>query len=273
MPAVIDKQKQPRFTPYARQDRPDPSGHNTSDIAQVLRAVIEKHSTVDNQNPQVAAGEHYKIVKDELKDVIEARNAEIRLEEKARREAELAEARRRHELDELNRHHQAKIEQARKERAKHSKPQGNRDLPRDDDGRKGYERGSMSDQRSGLDSSVIDLEKMYSIYFSRWDAIKGMKSTTPGTLAFYQLPWPILSSIAISADAITEEGVRRFYCPPGEVGIARDRTKLRLELRRWHPDKFNGLVLPKVSEAEKKTVSAAATCVFRSINSILKELY
>jgi hypothetical protein len=83
-------------------------------------------------------------------------------------------------------------------------------------------------------------------------------------LGFYDIPWPSFENVSSVGD-ITRERVLAFVSHPlrkriqgHDEGLSKS---LRLELLRWHPDKFESNTLPKVIGCDREAVREAATQV------------
>ena len=91
----------------------------------------------------------------------------------------------------------------------------------------------------------------FALYERKWTALK---SDVP-ILSFDLLPWPILHDVSAPED-ITEERMFEFFYHPERPGYRKKTVKerSRIELLRWHPDKFLGKVLGKVDEEHRAMV-------------------
>ena len=95
-------------------------------------------------------------------------------------------------------------------------------------------------------------------------------------LSFCDIPWPSFEDVRDVGD-ITEERVSRFVRHPRPQGSEQIQPEgpgggliksLRLEMLRWHPDKFEGKVLEKVFEGDREAVREAAGCVARILTTL-----
>jgi hypothetical protein len=90
-------------------------------------------------------------------------------------------------------------------------------------------------------------------------------------LRFCDIPWPVFGEVR-SGNDVTEERVRAFVCHPLHEYMRTpgggQAKATRLELLRWHPDKFNGKVLNRVVEADRKAVQDAAAHIVHILNEI-----
>jgi hypothetical protein len=120
-------------------------------------------------------------------------------------------------------------------------------------------------EREAAQSSLLTRLRVYE---EKWAALR---SNAIGVehLSFYDIPWPSFENTRGSVDII-EERVLAFVCHPlhehiqGGGGQAKS---LRLEMLRWHPDKFEGKVLGKVVEGDREAVREAAGRVARILTT------
>jgi hypothetical protein len=90
-------------------------------------------------------------------------------------------------------------------------------------------------------------------------------------ISFFVIPWPSFEDIRCVGD-ITKERVTAFVCHPLReyvrcAGGGQARS-LRSEMLRWHPDKFDGTMLGKVAEGDRKAVKEAAGRVTRILTEL-----
>ena len=100
----------------------------------------------------------------------------------------------------------------------------------------------------------------FALYERKWTALK---SDVP-VLSFEVLPWPILHDVSAPED-ITEERMAEFFYSPERPGYENktQKERSRIELLRWHPDKFLGKVLGKVDAGYRAMVEEAIGQVTR----------
>ena len=101
---------------------------------------------------------------------------------------------------------------------------------------------------------LTDMER-FALYERKWTTLKSNASI----LSFEHLPWPTLHDVSSPADITYANMVEFFYHPdrPGCEGKSQ-KERSRVELLRWHPDKFLGKVLTKVDAAHRAMVEEAA---------------
>ncbi|KAF8872733.1 hypothetical protein BD779DRAFT_1452527 [Infundibulicybe gibba] len=111
----------------------------------------------------------------------------------------------------------------------------------------------------------------FTLYDAKWEALKGPDELPP--LYFKQLPWPILADIN-TADEITLQAMKTFIFHPERLSpIGKSpKERLRLELLKWHPDKFNAKILGRIAQEQQAHVQEAAGRVARFLNEMLAEV-
>ena len=90
-------------------------------------------------------------------------------------------------------------------------------------------------------------------------------------LSFEILPWPVLGPAATQPSDITLERIEEFVYHPLRSGLESKsgRDRVRMEILKWHPDKFNAKVLGKVVDPAQ--VAEGAGLVARFLTQIMEE--
>ncbi len=110
----------------------------------------------------------------------------------------------------------------------------------------------------------------------RWAELLGSKSAD---LGFGDIPWPVQGETSNISD-ITAEAVSAFLFFHVDIveggldkaGTLAGRTRkeeLRGTMLRFHPDKFEGRVIPRVKDAEKAAVREGANAVTRAVTGLM----
>jgi hypothetical protein len=88
-------------------------------------------------------------------------------------------------------------------------------------------------------------------------------------LTWDSFPWPMLKK-PTSPEEITTPGISAYILNPlgpGKEKPSKDRIKE--QIRRWHPDRFETKLLPKVDSTQTDQVKAGAGAVVRCLNELL----
>jgi hypothetical protein len=112
-------------------------------------------------------------------------------------------------------------------------------------------------------------------YERHWVGLLGSKSKSAG-LGFGDIPWPVQVQGELSnISQITPEAVSSFLFLPGneghdEAGRGRARKEeLRGTILRFHPDKFEGRVIPRIKDEERAAVREGANAVTRAVTALM----
>jgi hypothetical protein len=89
-------------------------------------------------------------------------------------------------------------------------------------------------------------------------------------LVWSSFPWPVLRVVS-SAGELTEGAIGAYVESPYHPGDKSKSLKERIKehIRRWHPDRFDTRLLPKVVERERTEVKEGADTVVRSLTNLL----
>ncbi len=110
-------------------------------------------------------------------------------------------------------------------------------------------------------------------YERRWVGLLNSKSIS-GDLGFGDIPWPVQGE-SPNISQITAQAVSAFLFFPGDEGIdeaGRGRARkeeLRGTMLRFHPDKFEGRVIPRVRDEERAAVREGANAVTRAVTALM----
>jgi len=115
-------------------------------------------------------------------------------------------------------------------------------------------------------------------YETRWDTLLSAGETTGQPLTFRDIPWPSHAAYStsddqhFSLDDLTIDSISEFLFrsakEPAE-GAQKIKT-IREALLRFHPDKFEGRVTSRVSEAERAKVQEGVGIVVRTLNELMR---
>lgn len=107
-------------------------------------------------------------------------------------------------------------------------------------------------------------------YDAAWNALKNDNFEIPQPIHFVQIPWPVLAHTT-RPDQITYAAVEKFlFHPLRDAKSPKDR--LRAEMLRWHPDKFNAKVLSHVMGDQIDVVREASGHVARILTQMMMKL-
>lgn len=121
-----------------------------------------------------------------------------------------------------------------------------------------------------LDKQLHRLDSAREDYDSQWKQLLASRPESP--LHFSDIPWPVLSD----TEELSAESISAFLFPPipdtssltaEQRQIRKD--KLREAFLRFHPDKFEGRLMPTIVPADQDKVREALTQVVRALNCLL----
>ncbi|KAJ4468766.1 hypothetical protein J3R30DRAFT_3304666, partial [Lentinula aciculospora] len=82
-------------------------------------------------------------------------------------------------------------------------------------------------------------------------------------------PWPMLNK-PLSPEDITYAAVDAYLSSPYHPEKEKQqKDRIKEQIRKWHPDRFETKLLPKVIEEDKVRVKEGAGSVARNLNDLL----
>ncbi|KAH9026268.1 hypothetical protein EDB83DRAFT_2230443 [Lactarius deliciosus] len=114
-----------------------------------------------------------------------------------------------------------------------------------------------------------ELIRLYENHDNKWRQLKDSDN-----LGWNSFAWPVfrrpsepeeMTTSAIGAYVLSK------YAPDANTKSSKDRVKDHI--KRWHPDKFETRILPRVAEDEREKVKAGAGVVVRGLNELLNRNY
>jgi hypothetical protein len=122
------------------------------------------------------------------------------------------------------------------------------------------------------------LEAQFELYEKKWEVLRSgvdIDGTKVHLIFFSQIPWPVVNMTPTDPSQIRPEHIQQFLMhplreKPGADGKRRTRRlKAREELKKWHSDKFDQIVLSNVCEEDKQAASEVAGMVARVLTDML----
>jgi len=105
----------------------------------------------------------------------------------------------------------------------------------------------------------------WEIYEQRWRNA----NTQEVDLSFASIPWPMESQPHSPSD-ITNNDIKEFILSPLHSANKSHKQRLREQLLRFHPDRFEGRWLSRVRESDRAEVRDAINTVARYLNEALQ---
>lgn len=115
-----------------------------------------------------------------------------------------------------------------------------------------------------------DIDRQFFLYDGKWAELKGQGELPP--LGFANLPWPVFGPVERPSD-ITYARLREFVSHPRRKGMDGKswKDRVRMDVLKWHPDKFDAKVLGRVVEWEREAVAETAGVVARLLMQMMGE--
>ena len=122
-------------------------------------------------------------------------------------------------------------------------------------------------RRAAQDDQV---RQHFVLYEAKWNELRTSNSLPP--IDVREMPWPVFGVVS-SADQITYHDVRTFLFHPLRLGVEGKtaRDKVKSEVLRFHPDKFNTRIIPKVQPAQQPVAQEIAGAIARILTTIMTE--
>jgi hypothetical protein len=125
---------------------------------------------------------------------------------------------------------------------------------------------------------VVTPQAQFELYEKKWEVLRSgidIDGTKVHLISFSQIPWPVINMTPTHPSQIRPEHVQQFLMHPHRVRPnsqgKRKNKKARAmdELRKWHSDKFDQIVLSKVREEDQPAAAAVGGMVARFLTGIL----
>jgi hypothetical protein len=107
-------------------------------------------------------------------------------------------------------------------------------------------------------------------YDNEWDALKNDNFELKEPIHFAQMPWPVLAHVTHPYQ-ITYAAVEEFLFHPLRTAKS-PKDRLRAEIMKWHPDKFDRKILSKVVVEQIDLVREASGHVARILTQMMTKL-
>jgi len=118
--------------------------------------------------------------------------------------------------------------------------------------------------KAGKTMSKEEVTKLFEAHRNQWDKIQ-----TLGSLIWEDFPWPLFKRPK-SPDDLTSLAITSYMLSSIHPQERATKERIKDNIRRWHPDRFNSQLLPKVKESERERVSEGAGLVARILNDLLR---
>jgi hypothetical protein len=121
---------------------------------------------------------------------------------------------------------------------------------------------------AGKPLSRDEIQRVFEHHERLWSRLPSISE-----LSWVDFPWPVLRPPS-NPDDISLVLVNAYLSAPflPEKEKAKSlKDRIKEHLRRWHPDRFESKVLPRVLDGEKEKVKQGAGNVVRYLNDLLRK--
>ena len=125
-------------------------------------------------------------------------------------------------------------------------------------------------EQARLAAQEEQIRQYFLLYEAKWNELRTSNSIPP--IDVREMPWPVFGIIS-SADQITYQDVRTFLFHPQRPGVEGKtaRDKVKGEVLRFHPDKFNTRIVPKIESSQQAVAQEIAGAVARILTTMMTE--
>ena len=139
------------------------------------------------------------------------------------------------------------------------------------------------DEEASLTDEERKLRRAWEEYDKAWErimiSIRPVKTFTfrKTSFSFADVPWPVLprhidtdtgNTPLLDLEDITASAIAKFLLDPHRDRNKSKREKLRDAMLRYHPDKFEGRILPRIVSDDRARVQEGVSIVMRCLNEL-----
>ncbi|KAG2067125.1 hypothetical protein BDR04DRAFT_1028392, partial [Suillus decipiens] len=120
--------------------------------------------------------------------------------------------------------------------------------------------------KAGKAMGKQDTIKLFEHHRGQWDKLT---SGVLGVLNWDDFPWPVFKRPS-GPDDVTTPCITAYMLSALHPTDKSPKDRIKDNIRRWHPDRFETQLLPKVKESDRDIVREAAGTVVRVLNDLLR---
>ncbi|KAG1836282.1 hypothetical protein DFJ58DRAFT_622816, partial [Suillus subalutaceus] len=113
-----------------------------------------------------------------------------------------------------------------------------------------------------------DTIKLFEYHRGQWDKLQ-ISGAVLGVLIWDDFPWPVFKRPG-GPDDVTAPCITAYMLSSLHPTDKSPKDRIKENIRRWHPDRFETQLLPKVKESDRDIVREAAGTVVRVLNDLLR---
>ncbi|KAG2108700.1 uncharacterized protein F5147DRAFT_576542 [Suillus discolor] len=116
-----------------------------------------------------------------------------------------------------------------------------------------------------------DIVAFFQLYDAKWQELKLSKNLASVMLC--EMPWPTFQQGCTSPDDISRRSMEEFIFHPLRPGIETKshKDRLKAEILRFHPDKFNSHTVHKLQECDRGRAIEIAGALARMLTNMMAE--
>lgn len=126
----------------------------------------------------------------------------------------------------------------------------------------GNTRGRAHAERENAAKTLVNA---WTTYENRWATLQVSQGER---LTFHTIPWPLVYTPS-SPSSISNANIAFFLLSPLHSANKSRRERIREAMQRWHNDKFDPRILPRVIERDRDAVKEGVDVVVRCLNDLL----
>ena len=126
---------------------------------------------------------------------------------------------------------------------------------------------SREKTRAERENAAKKLVKAWNTYETRWAVLQ---STREERLTFRTVPWPLICTPS-APSSLSSANIAFFLLSPLHSGNKSRKDRIREAMQRWHNDKFEPRILPRVIESDRDVVKEGVDAVVRCLNDLLAQ--
>ena len=123
-----------------------------------------------------------------------------------------------------------------------------------------------TEQKAMRQLSKEEVIKLFEEHERRWARFPSLDF-----LSWHSFPWPMLKQ-PNDPEQLTYIEIQAYVLSPHQPADKTPRERIKDYLRKWHPDRFETKLLPKVREDDREKVKEGAGAVARHLNKLLGSL-
>ena len=131
------------------------------------------------------------------------------------------------------------------------------------------EQERLESERHAKTTKVLSRDELVRLYENHENKWRQLRDSDTSDLGWNSFAWPVFKRPSEPED-MTTSAISAYvfskYAP--DINGKSHKDRIKDHLKRWHPDKFETRILPRVVEEEREKVKAGAGIVVRGLNEM-----